>query len=584
MRLLTFAVLVAGCAGDDPTTPTKTDDTGTPATSCGGDPADSDGDGVCDPLDLCTGDDATGDTDADGLCDDADACPLDPAGADDDDGDGVCNADDLCTGDDASGDADADGVCGDLDICPDDPLDDCFNDCVIDFEDAWHVLGLAADPTSFYPGVTLDNAAGYGISGGMTYGDPGNWDIEGSAGPAFWGLWSGDHGIAFDEPATDVSMDFLRAFGDLAFTVEARLGGQVVETANLAVTGAFARGTVQFAGPLDEVVWTFSDAYGLDNLRYTTLDACPAVWDACAVGFDSVWETLGQGTDPTDGYTAYGIQFDNTAGYGVISGMGNGDVGNWDIEGTNGSAVWGQWPGDHEIDFGVDVIGLSMDFLRGFSDESFIVTAYHGVDVVDTDVVDLSGAFNADRVSFVGVIDRVAWTSSGYFGVDNVRYRTQDTCPLEVAGCVLNMDDAWAVSGQGGSPNDLYGVYGLNFDDVGVGYGLIGGVGNGDPGNWDIEGTNGSAAWGLWPGTHGITFNGPVEGLSFDVLRGFSDGDVTVDAFFEGSLVGRVTVTLSGAFDAEEVAFAGPVDRVSWTSSLYFGVDDVQFEGACPVQ
>lgn len=33
---------------------------------------DSDGDGVCDPADLCTGNDASGDSDADGICDDLD--------------------------------------------------------------------------------------------------------------------------------------------------------------------------------------------------------------------------------------------------------------------------------------------------------------------------------------------------------------------------------------------------------------------------------------------------------------------------------------------------------------------------------
>lgn len=36
---------------------------------------DSDGDMVCDAVDLCTGNDATGDTDADGVCDGNDNCP-----------------------------------------------------------------------------------------------------------------------------------------------------------------------------------------------------------------------------------------------------------------------------------------------------------------------------------------------------------------------------------------------------------------------------------------------------------------------------------------------------------------------------
>jgi cysteine-rich repeat protein len=57
---------------------------------------DDDGDGVCNPFDICLGDDASGDTDGDGICDDSDACPSDP-----------------------DNDVDGDGVCGDLDNCPD---------------------------------------------------------------------------------------------------------------------------------------------------------------------------------------------------------------------------------------------------------------------------------------------------------------------------------------------------------------------------------------------------------------------------------------------------------------------------------
>ena len=96
---------------------------------------DADADGVCDPVDLCDGDDATGDSDSDGLCDDIDPCVLGPDV--DSDGDGVCDAEDLClgndtldsdgdgipddcdvcVGDDATGDADGDGLCDDTDAC-----------------------------------------------------------------------------------------------------------------------------------------------------------------------------------------------------------------------------------------------------------------------------------------------------------------------------------------------------------------------------------------------------------------------------------------------------------------------------------
>jgi len=65
---------------------------------------DTDGDTICDDIDICMGDavlDGTGDDrvdmDGDGIPDDCDICPIDPLN--DSDGDGVCgdvNGDDVC--------------------------------------------------------------------------------------------------------------------------------------------------------------------------------------------------------------------------------------------------------------------------------------------------------------------------------------------------------------------------------------------------------------------------------------------------------------------------------------------------------
>jgi hypothetical protein len=85
---------------------------------CLGDDAtgDEDSDGVCDDLDPCSGHQAFGDSDNDGVCDDWDWCEGDDTSGDDDDDD-VCNDLDVCVGDDALGDADVDGICDDLDAC-----------------------------------------------------------------------------------------------------------------------------------------------------------------------------------------------------------------------------------------------------------------------------------------------------------------------------------------------------------------------------------------------------------------------------------------------------------------------------------
>lgn len=646
MRLLCLSplLLVIACAGDDPakdgTTPTECEDADNDGVCdeddvcAGGDDAadadgdgipddceettnpdctgpDSDGDGVCDEDDLCEGDDAAGDTDDDGVCDDVDDCPLDGGPAvHDDDGDGVCDSDDACFGDNASGDADADGVCDNADPCPldgppgdsdgdgscdsddrcpFDPADSCFFDCVVNMDDAWFHLGEQGDPNVYYGpyGLTFDNGVGYGLISGAANGDLTNWDVQGSNGAAAWGLWPGPHGITFDVDVYDVSLDFLRAFYDVSITVDAYHGGVLVDSVTLDLVDWLDVETASFAGPIDTLVWEESGAYGyfngygVDNLRYGTYDTCPPVLSSCALNFEDALVTLGEGADPTAAYSAYGVAFDNYNGFGIIGGVGNGDFGNWAIEGSNGSAAWGQWPGAHGIAFGADVLDLSVDFLRGHDDVAFEVLAWRGGVLVDSEYVSLSGPHDTYTARFYTVVDEITWDVYGFFGVDNVRYRTEGTCPLEVVSCTLDMDAAWAANGQGSDPTAYYGTYGLTFDNA-YGYGLIGGVGNGDPGNWSIEGSNGSAAWGLWEGEHGIGFGTVVHGVSLDFLRGYTDYDFTVYALLGEHMVGRAEVSLVGAFDVETVSFPGPVDQVVWYLNGIIGLDNLRFEGSCP--
>ncbi|MDA7501939.1 hypothetical protein N8482_01560, partial [Chitinophagales bacterium] len=112
---------------------------------------DSDGDGVCDDLDICAGGNDNDDADADNTPDFCDACPNSATG--DSDGDGVCDDLDICPGgndtvdtdndntpdfcdacpNSATGDSDGDGVCDDLDICPgEDDNDDADSDGIPD--------------------------------------------------------------------------------------------------------------------------------------------------------------------------------------------------------------------------------------------------------------------------------------------------------------------------------------------------------------------------------------------------------------------------------------------------------------------
>jgi hypothetical protein len=87
---------------------------------------DTDGDGVPDDQDICSGFDDTVDTDHDGVPDGCDACPQDAEN--DADGDGICGETDACALGDDRLDADSDGTADACDLCPQDAANDADND------------------------------------------------------------------------------------------------------------------------------------------------------------------------------------------------------------------------------------------------------------------------------------------------------------------------------------------------------------------------------------------------------------------------------------------------------------------------
>jgi hypothetical protein len=58
------------------------------------------------------------------------------------------------------------------------------------------------------------------------------------------------------------------------------------------------------------------------------MGTCVVFFQECVVMFDDAWSANGSGSDPTADYGPYGVDFDNTNGYGCIGGEGNGDPGN----------------------------------------------------------------------------------------------------------------------------------------------------------------------------------------------------------------------------------------------------------------
>jgi hypothetical protein len=162
------------------------------------------------------------------------------------------------------------------------------------------------------------------------------------------------------------------------------------------------------------------------------------------------------------------------------------------------------------------------------------------------------------------------------FGFEGDGYNFCDAVLSPDSQCTIYFDDAYEALGQGSDPEAFYGAAGVHFDNS-SGYGVIGGEGNGDPGNWDIEGTNGSAAWGMWDSAHSIWFDAPVYELSIDFLRGFGDYSVTVDAYLDDVWVEAGTVSPTGEWGWDTLSIAGPIDELRWDTGCCYGADNLEF-------
>lgn len=132
----------------------------------------------------------------------------------------------------------------------------------------------------------------------------------------------------------------------------------------------------------------------------------------------------------------------------------------------------------------------------------------------------------------------------------------------------INFEGAYAANGNGSDPNLFY----SNPTFTGNYFGVVGGLGNGDPGNWGLMGTNGSAFWGFNVNvTGGMLFGTDVIDFSMDISRsnGSSTGQTLLIDFYNNSvLVGSDFIVL------------GTIN--SWTTIIFNGIlfDEVQFAGS----
>jgi hypothetical protein len=124
-------------------------------------------------------------------------------------------------------------------------------------------------------------------------------------------------------------------------------------------------------------------------------------------------------------------------------------------------------------------------------------------------------------------------------------------------------------------------------------FGIVGGIGNGDPGNWSLDGTDGSKFLGFnGPYSVTITFDTPVAYVSVDAARsnGSQPGDTfTLTAFnASSSQIGTQTVTLGAINSWQAVALSVPnIKSVVLTgggiSFHPYGVDRIQFSTVSPI-
>lgn len=132
----------------------------------------------------------------------------------------------------------------------------------------------------------------------------------------------------------------------------------------------------------------------------------------------------------------------------------------------------------------------------------------------------------------------------------------------------LSFDEVPATNANFPALSEEYAEQGVHFysaDDGAVWSGLS----QGDPGQWGLEGTNGSAFLGFNGQSYAMEawFDHPVSGVSVDVARTSVSnvGDsFTLLGYFDGALVEEVTAVHGAVAEWQTVALSETVDALEW--------------------
>jgi hypothetical protein len=151
---------------------------------------------------------------------------------------------------------------------------------MIDFEDRSASNGAVPLSDEYADrGVQFDTRDGMTWSG-LSGGDPGGWQLEGTRGPAFMGVegFSSTSALRFDAPVSGFKLDLARGAGTHAnfydFVMVSGLhAGRPVDSKTVFLGEVNDWKTIELAGEMDRVV-VFSSAFyvnfrfGVDNLRW----------------------------------------------------------------------------------------------------------------------------------------------------------------------------------------------------------------------------------------------------------------------------------------------------------------------------
>ena len=152
------------------------------------------------------------------------------------------------------------------------------------------------------------------------------------------------------------------------------------------------------------------------------------------------------------------------------------------------------------------------------------------------------------------------------------------------AGVVIDFDDVAAH--QSNSIDDVireqYAHLGVHFNTDGRHSGIVRvGVSQGDPGNWDLEGTSGPQFLGHNSSgrTGSIEFDMPISGFQVDAAEGHAGViDLTFEAYDATGLLEAVTLERTAQEVWETITLqASGITRIEYHSQNDFGLDNIRF-------